>query len=166
MSKIPRQSEVIKAYIEANGHVVRACKAAGVNRDTFYEWKRTDPNFAQKLMEAEEEVEEIKLNFAMSFLTKELKKEYKGRSNNEYRMKDSDLLSFIKTQIQLTKKGKVMLGMVQPTETTQTDASGGTERLLGELKAILPNPNIPAPRRNIEDLDHFGNPIKKEGENE
>jgi transposase-like protein len=120
MSKIPRQSEVIKAYIEANGHVVRACKAAGVNRDTFYEWKRTDPNFAQKLMEAEEEVEEIKLNFAMSFLTKELKKEYKGRSNNEYRMKDSDLLSYIKTQIQLTKKGKQMLGIVPAPTTAET----------------------------------------------
>ncbi len=81
-------------------------------------------------------------------------------------MKSSDYLNFLKTQIQLTKKGKEMLGMVQPIETAQTDVSGGTERLLGELRGILPNPNIPAPRRNLEDLDHFGNPIKKEGENE
>jgi len=120
MSKIPQQSEVIKAYIEANGHVGRACKVAGISRETFYEWKRTDPAFLQKLTDAEEQAEEVKLQFALSFLTKELKKEYKGRSNNEYRMKDSDLLSFIKTQIQLTKKGKQMLGVVPAPTTAET----------------------------------------------
>jgi hypothetical protein len=120
MSKIPQQSEVIKAYIEANGHVGRACKAAGISRVTFYDWKRTDANFAQKLIQAEEEAEEEKLRFAMSFLTKELKKEYKGRANNEYRMKDSDLLSYIKTQIQLTKKGKVMLGIIPAPAVSET----------------------------------------------
>lgn len=142
MSKIPQQSEVIKAYIEANGHVGRACKAAGISRVTFYDWKRTDANFAQKLMQAEEEAEEEKLRFAMSFLTKELKKEYKGRSNNEYRMKDSDLLSFIKTQIQLTKKGKAMLGIVPAPTVSEAPDVVAISKILQEQaeKAINETP--------------------------
>lgn len=167
MTNKPAQSEVIRAYIEANGRVGKACKAAGISRETFYNWKRTDANFAQKLIEAEEEAEETKLQFALKCITTQIKKESKFRKNGELGMKDNDYLNFLLAEIKLTKKGKQMLGIVPaPAETTQTDASGGTERLLGELRTILPNPNTPAPRRNIEDLDHFGNPIKKEGENE
>jgi hypothetical protein len=169
MSKIPQQSEVIKAYIEANGHVGKACKVAGIGRNTFYEWKKNDPDFLQRLTEAEEQAEETKLQFALKCITTQIKKESKFRRNGELGMKDNDYLNFLLAEIKLTKKGKQMLGIVPaPTtaETTQTDASGGTERFLGELRKILPNPNIPAPRTNLEDLDHFGNPIKKEGKNE
>ncbi len=168
MSKNPQQSEVIKAYIEASGHVGKACKVVGISRNTFYEWKKNDPDFLQRLTEAEEQAEETKLQFALKCITTQIKKESKLRKKGELGMKDNDYLNFVLAEIKLTKKGKQMLGIVPaPTtaETAQTDVSGGTERLLSELKAILPNPNIPAPRRNIEDLDHFGNPIKKEGEN-
>jgi len=120
MSKITQQAEVIKAYIEANGHVGKACKAAGISRVTFYEWKRTDPDFLQKLTEAEEQAEETKLQFALKCITAQIKKERKFRKNGELGMKDNDYLNFILAEIKLTKKGKQMLGIVPAPTTAET----------------------------------------------
>lgn len=166
MSNKIKQTNFIAAFVEC-GRVGDACKVANISRSTLFEWKKKDKEFCERLQEATDLVEDIRLSLAEDAIFEEITNEYQLRKKSgEGNMKSSDYLNFIKTQIQLTKKGKEMLGMVQPIETAQTDVSGGTERLLGELRGILPNPNIPAPRRNLEDLDHFGNPIKKEGENE
>lgn len=50
------------------GIVSRACKASNIARITYYEWLKTDPEFAQKV----EEVKESVLDFAEGSLYKSI----------------------------------------------------------------------------------------------
>ncbi len=44
-----KKSKVLKALVESKGIVAYACEAAGITRKTFYEWKKDDPEFAEKV---------------------------------------------------------------------------------------------------------------------
>jgi hypothetical protein len=169
---VQQQEDFLNAYVSTRGNIQQSCKVAGIDRTTFYNWKKR-PDFSERLVffveQSEDKIiDDITLALYNEFMWEaQIRSKIQAGDNKLKRgMKDADFHNLGFKLLALTKKGKVMLGMVQPTETAQTDVSGGTERLLGELRTILPNPNIPASRRNIEDLDHFGNPIKKEGENE
>lgn len=37
-----KQARFVKAFIEFFGHVTKACEKAGINRDTYYEWIKSD----------------------------------------------------------------------------------------------------------------------------
>ena len=114
MSNEIKQAEFIKAYILRLGKVSAACKDAGICRETFYHWKRTIPDFAQKLKDAVEDVADAKLELAKNALYEQLKREYSYRRKKAGGMKDNDYLAFIRLQIQLTPEGKELLGIVQP----------------------------------------------------
>lgn len=53
------KSDVIKRLLDAYvdiGTVTGACKRAGISRKTFYEWKKNDPDFANAVEDAEQQV--------------------------------------------------------------------------------------------------------------
>ena len=49
-----RKQAVIAALEESIGIVSTACTNAGINRSTFYEWVKNDPDFAKAVEEAED----------------------------------------------------------------------------------------------------------------
>lgn len=73
MSKSNKIQHTKKALIEALekslGVVTTACKLVGVNRSTFYQYVKDDPEFA----EAVKDIEEVTIDFAESQLHKQIK---------------------------------------------------------------------------------------------
>lgn len=51
-----RQKRFLKSYIACAYNLSEACKKAGVRRNRIYEWKRDDPEFANKMWEIEESI--------------------------------------------------------------------------------------------------------------
>ena len=49
-----RKSKLLKALAESKGIVAYACEAAGVSRNTYYEWLKNDDDFKQKAEEITE----------------------------------------------------------------------------------------------------------------
>lgn len=61
---------VLIALEKSLGVVTAACKQAGVGRTQFYEWLRTDEEFAKQV----EEIRDVTLDFAESALYQQIKK--------------------------------------------------------------------------------------------
>lgn len=61
--------DVLEQLSNCNGIVASACKAAGISRYTFYEWKKTDPDFAEKV----EDIMELQKDFAEALILKKMK---------------------------------------------------------------------------------------------
>lgn len=64
-----RKKAVIEALKKTLGIVTPACEMAGIHRDTFYEWKKKDPEFRRQV----EDIEEITLDFVESQLMKNIR---------------------------------------------------------------------------------------------
>lgn len=45
----------LQAYVDYLGNIAIACKAARIHRDTYYKWKKNDPEFAEQCWEALED---------------------------------------------------------------------------------------------------------------
>ena len=73
MSKSNKIQHTKKALIEALekslGVVTTACKLVGINRSTFYQYVKDDPEFA----EAVKDIDEVTIDFAESQLHKQIK---------------------------------------------------------------------------------------------
>ena len=73
MSKSNKIQHTKKALIEALekslGVVTTACKLVGVDRSTFYQYVKDDPDFA----EAVKDIDEVTIDFAESQLHKQIK---------------------------------------------------------------------------------------------
>lgn len=73
MKKSNKIEHTKKALIEALekslGVVTTACKLVGVNRSTFYQYVKDDPEFA----EAVKDIDEVTIDFAESQLHKQIK---------------------------------------------------------------------------------------------
>ncbi len=73
MAKTNKKQQTKKALLDALekslGIVTTACKIVGVNRTTFYQYLKDDPDFAQ----AVKDIEEVTLDFAESQLHKQIK---------------------------------------------------------------------------------------------
>ena len=52
-----KQQKFLKAYGEC-GVIKYACKLAGINRSTYYEWAKSDPVFAEQLAEVEKDADD------------------------------------------------------------------------------------------------------------
>ena len=63
------KEEVLARLSETSGIVASACKAAGISRYTFYEWRKTDPEFAEKV----EDIMELQKDFCASLILKKMK---------------------------------------------------------------------------------------------
>lgn len=63
------KDEVLARLSEMSGIVASACKAAGISRYTFYEWKKTDPEFSEKV----DDIMELQKDFAESLILKKMK---------------------------------------------------------------------------------------------
>ena len=61
---------VLIALEKSLGVVTAACKQAGVGRTQFYEWLRTDEEFAKQV----EDIRDVTLDFAESALYQQIKK--------------------------------------------------------------------------------------------
>jgi hypothetical protein len=64
-----RKQAVIEALQKSLGIVSTACISAGINRSTFYEWVKNDPDFAK----AVEEVEDFQLDYVEGKLLQNVK---------------------------------------------------------------------------------------------
>lgn len=61
--------EFLEAYDRSLGNVSTACRAVGVSRATFYNWKKSD----EKFREAIGELDEYNLDFAETMLMKHIR---------------------------------------------------------------------------------------------
>lgn len=66
---VKKKQEVLEKLNEHSGIVATACKAAGISRVTFYGWRKTDPDFAEKV----EDVMELQKDFAEALILKKMK---------------------------------------------------------------------------------------------
>lgn len=48
------KKRLIDAYAEYNCHIGKACRKVNVGRRTFYNWKKVDPDFAERVKEIDE----------------------------------------------------------------------------------------------------------------
>lgn len=142
MSNKIKQANFIAAFVE-HGRVGDACRVANISRSTLFEWKKKDKEFCEKLQEATELVEEIRLSLAEDAIYQEIENEYLERKQSgEGNMRSSDYLNFLKTQIQLTKRGKELLGITPaPPDTQAPDVVAITKILQSQAeKAIFETP--------------------------
>lgn len=101
----------------AAGNVSIACKKARIARETFYRWKRDDPEFANKVFELEESL----LDMAETMLLKNIKE---GRT--------AEIIFFLKTKGK--KRGYIERSEVDLSN-NQHDFKGlSTEELLELVK--------------------------------
>lgn len=63
------KEEVLRQLNNNSGIVASACKAAGISRYTFYEWKKNDPEFAEKV----EDIIELQKDFCEALILKKMK---------------------------------------------------------------------------------------------
>ena len=63
------KEEVLRKLNNNSGIVASACKAAGISRYTFYEWKKNDPEFAEKV----EDIIELQKDFCEALILKKMK---------------------------------------------------------------------------------------------
>lgn len=69
-----RKNAIIEALKKSLGNVSFACNTVGINRDTYYEWLRNDPDFAQTV---KSDVFEHNIDFVESKLMEKINgKEY------------------------------------------------------------------------------------------
>lgn len=54
-----KKKKLLKHLIEGRGIISYACQKAGVSRQTFYDWKKQDPEFAQAVEDVEEEIIDV-----------------------------------------------------------------------------------------------------------
>lgn len=50
-----KKDQAIELWRQTHGHITNICKAIGISRTTFYEWLQ-DPEYAMKLVDAEQEL--------------------------------------------------------------------------------------------------------------
>ncbi len=51
-----KKAKAIEAWQKTNGHVTNLCKFAWVDRHTFHNWLKKDPEFAKGIVNAEAEL--------------------------------------------------------------------------------------------------------------
>ncbi len=49
VAKIRRQKKLLEALVKTNGIICPACEMAGIDRKTFYIWKKQDEEFAKQV---------------------------------------------------------------------------------------------------------------------
>lgn len=64
------KANMIEALTKSMGVVTTACKKVGIVRSTYYQWYKEDKEFAEKV----DGISEIALDFAESFLHKNIEK--------------------------------------------------------------------------------------------
>ena len=70
MAKKDNQKKFLEAYEKAFGNLTQACKAADINRGTYYSWRNNDPAFCERM--AAMEPEEMFVDFAEHALAKKI----------------------------------------------------------------------------------------------
>jgi len=79
-----KKEKVLSELENAIGIVTTACKRAGIDRSTFYEWKKKDPDFAAKVFEVQNE-------FAIDYAESKLLKNMEAG-------KETSIIFFLKTR--------------------------------------------------------------------
>ena len=63
------KAAVLEHLANSSGIVATACKAAGISRFTFYDWKKNDPDFAEKV----EDIMELQKDFCEALILKKMR---------------------------------------------------------------------------------------------
>ena len=66
MSKVNRKSDFVEKLRESTGVIGVACKKIGISRETFYDWLKKDPKFAEEAKESLKEGKTKRLDIALS----------------------------------------------------------------------------------------------------
>lgn len=111
-----KKKQFLESFEKSACNISVSCKSLGISRNTFYEWKKHDPDFAQKVMEQEESL----IDFAETML-------YKGIKEG----KTTELIFFLKTKGQ--SRGYVEKQRVDLNTENRPDLSGMS---LEELRLI------------------------------
>ena len=104
MAKINKKDSFLENFKKSFGMISVTCDATGISRQTYYNWKDTDPEFAQGI----EEIEERNLDFAEMKLMSAIREG-----------KTAELLFFLKT------KGK-RRGYIEGTQLLGSDGNAIT----------------------------------------
>jgi hypothetical protein len=48
-----KKKATLKAYVNSFGNITQTCQIAGIDRQTFYNWKDSDPKFKKALEDAQ-----------------------------------------------------------------------------------------------------------------
>jgi len=110
------QDAFLEAYKSSACNVSISCQKVGISRNTFYEWKKADPEFNRAISEEDESL----LDFAETMLFKAIKEG-----------KTPELIFFLKTKGQ--KRGYIEKQRID-VSSDRPDLSGLT---LDEMKAIV-----------------------------
>jgi hypothetical protein len=115
-----QQEDFLNAYVATRGNIQQSCARVGIDRRTFYNWKK-DPIFLEKLVAFVEQsedkiVDDITLALYNDFMWEAQirSKIQAGDSKLKKGMKDEAFHSLGFKLLSLTKKGKELLGIVQP----------------------------------------------------
>jgi hypothetical protein len=65
-----KKQSFIEAYQKSFGNVSQSCKASGISRQTFYNWKEEDSEFLSEIVNVEPE--EVFIDFAENALAKKI----------------------------------------------------------------------------------------------
>jgi hypothetical protein len=66
---VQHKKAMLEALEQSLGVVTSACKKVGIGRTTFYDWMRSDEDFAKQV----KDIEDIAIDFAESQLHKQIK---------------------------------------------------------------------------------------------
>lgn len=77
------KNALLNAYDKSMGNISSACRTVNVSRETFYRFKREDPDFAERVTE----IDESNLDFAETILLKNIREG-----------KETSLIFFLKTK--------------------------------------------------------------------
>lgn len=115
-----QQEDFLNAYVATRGNIQQSCARAGIDRRTFYNWKK-DPIFLEKLVAFVEQsedkiVDDITLALYNDFMWEaQIRgKIQAGDSKLKKGMKDEAFHNLGFRLLSLTKKGKAMLGITPP----------------------------------------------------
>jgi hypothetical protein len=144
----PQQRAFLSAYAEL-GTVKRAAKVAGISRETHYEWKRSQPAYAQAFLEAramaggaleDEAVKRARYGVSDYVLFMGQVVEYNGRPLKKRRYSDPLLLRLLTSHLPdlySDKREIVQSGEVKHSHQHQINYSAFSDHELELLEQLL-----------------------------
>jgi len=147
---VQQQEDFLNAYVSTRGNIQQSCARAGIDRTTFYNWKKR-PDFLERLVffveQSEDKIiDDITLALYNEFMWEaQIRSKIQAGDNKLKRgMKDADFHSLGFKLLALTKKGKQMLGIIPAPTVSETPDVVAITKVLQEQAEKATN-ETPAP---------------------
>lgn len=110
------QSEFLEFLRKTNGNKAYACKLAGIDRKTYYNWRESDSRFADDCDRVMENEKQTMNDFAESKLFQQIKRGnvtsiiyYLKTQHPEYKLRVERVVTIKEESLPLSRAAKVML---------------------------------------------------------